>query len=144
MNWGKALTTPGFGIEDGPRLDPNIDDAKLEMLHTQMPDILFQLNRLALPRIGSLEPIDELTYEVSRRPLSIHMKERVRLGTLPRSKLPDTTFDSSSYFNALSELHIEHLSHQRNDAVDSMDCRCKYVARQLFRRLARGRRLHRV
>lgn len=49
---------------------------------------------------------------------------------------------SSSYFDALAELHIEHLRHQRNDAVESVtDCWRKYVTRQLFRRLARDHRL---
>ena len=62
---------------------------------------------------------------------------------LPWSKLPDVTIESSlSYFNALTELHIEHLTHQRNDAVDSAtDCRRKYIARQLFCRLSKVRRL---
>lgn len=63
--------------------------------------------------------------------------------TLPRSKLLDIVFESSSsYFDALAELHVEHLIHQRNDAIDSaIDCQRKYVARKLFCRLARDRRL---
>lgn len=143
MNLSKALNMPELRIEDRPRLDPNIDIGKLEMLYGQFADILLQLNKISLPRIGSLEQNEDFTYEVARRPLSIHMNELVRLGTLPRSKLPDVTFESSSsYFNALAELHIEHLKHQRNDAVDSAtDCRRKYVARQLFRRLSNDRRL---
>lgn len=143
MNLSKALNMPELRIEDRPRLDPNIDIGKLEMLYGQFADILLQLNKISLPRIGSLEQNEDFTYEVARRPLSIHMNELVRLGTLPRSKLPDVTFESSSsYFNALAELHVEHLKHQRNDAVDSAtDCRRKYVARQLFRRLSNDRRL---
>ncbi|KAK2608995.1 hypothetical protein QQS21_002475 [Conoideocrella luteorostrata] len=93
--------------------------------------------------VGSLEEIDESKWEVRRRPLSIHMNELVRLGTLARDKLPDATFSSSfDYFEALAELHIDHLMLQRNDAVDSeTDCRRKYIARHLFRRLARQRKL---
>ncbi|RMJ26390.1 Phosphotransferase enzyme family [Aspergillus sp. HF37] len=103
----------------------------------------FIIMELSLPRIGSLEQIDDFTYEVACRPHSIHMNELVRLGTLPRSKLPDIVFEtSSSYFDALAELHIEHLIHQRNDTVDSaIDCQRKYIARKLFYRLARDRRL---
>ncbi|KAJ5584415.1 phosphotransferase family protein [Penicillium hispanicum] len=143
MNMNKAMNMPELGIEDRPRLDPNIETSKLEMLYSQFADLLLQLNKLSLPRIGSLEQIDDFTYTVSRRPLSIHMNELVRLGTLPRSKLPKTTFETtSSYFDGLAGLYIDHLKHQRNDAVDSAaDCRRKYVARQLFHRLAKDRRL---
>lgn len=54
MNLSRALNMPELGIEDRPRLDPNVDIEKLEMLYGQFADIL-QLNRLSLPRIGSLE-----------------------------------------------------------------------------------------
>ncbi|KAL2848052.1 hypothetical protein BJX68DRAFT_267967 [Aspergillus pseudodeflectus] len=67
------------------------------------------------------------------------MNSLIRLGSLPQSKLPATTFaTTSSYMEALAELHISHLINQRNDAVDSAeDCRHKLVARFLFRKLAR-------
>ena len=73
----------------------------------------------------------------------MNMNELVRLGGLPQSKLPDTTFSTTScYLEALADLNIEHLVHQRNDAVESADdCRRKFVARQLFRKLAREKRL---
>lgn len=123
-NMSRVLNMRGLHLEDCPRLDPNIDVNKLEMLYGQFADILLQLNKLSFPRIGSLKQIDGFTYEVANRPLSIHMNELVCLGTLPRSKLPDTTFGSAlSYFDALAGLQIEHLKHQRNDAVDSAtDC----------------------
>lgn len=75
----------------------------------------------------------------------MNMNELVRLGDLPRSKLPDihTTFSTaSSYIEALADLNIEHLVYQRNDAVESADdCRRKFLSRQLFRKLAREKRL---
>lgn len=75
----------------------------------------------------------------------MNMNELVRLGTLPRSRLPplDSTFvTASSYIEALAQLNIQHLLHQRNDAVQSVeDCRRKYVARQLFYMLARDKKL---
>ncbi|BCR82773.1 phosphotransferase family protein [Aspergillus chevalieri] len=140
---GTALNTPTLNIEDRPILDPSIDIDKLEMLYGQLADILLQLSQLSLPWIGSLAQIDDFTWDVRRRPLSIGMNELVRLGTLPRSTLPTSTFKTtSSYFNALAELHRAHLSHQRNDAVNSAnDCRRKLVARQLFSKLAREGRL---
>lgn len=112
-------------------------------MYGQFAGILLQLNRLSLPRIGSMECLEEFSYEVDNRPLSLHMDELVRLGTLPRSALPDSTFSiSSSYSDNLAELHMEHLKHQHDDAVESAtDYRHKYVPRQLFRRLAKNRRL---
>ncbi|KAJ5565719.1 hypothetical protein N7535_007357 [Penicillium sp. DV-2018c] len=145
MDVSDVLNTPGFEIKDRPILDPNIDDAKLELLYGQFADILLQLSTLRLPRIGSLVQIDDFTWEVARRPLSYNANELIRVGTLPRSKLPranDTFQSASSYFNTLADLHLEHLIHQRNDAVDSADdCRRKYIARLLFRKLAREGRL---
>jgi hypothetical protein len=87
--------------------------------------------------------VDDFTWEVEKRPLSMPMNSLIRLGTLPQSKLPTRTFDTtSSYMEALTELHISHLVNQRNDAIHSgEDCRRKLVARYLFRKLARERRL---
>ncbi|KAJ5497087.1 Aminoglycoside phosphotransferase [Penicillium fimorum] len=95
--------------------------------------------------IGSLGQIDDFTWEVTYRPLSMPMNELVRVGSLPRdffTKL-DTTFDiASSYFESLAELHILRLIDQKNDAIESADdCRRKFVARYLFRKLARERKL---
>ncbi|KAJ5638844.1 hypothetical protein N7528_001234 [Penicillium herquei] len=115
-----ALNTPGCPIEERGALDPNINETSLEMLYGQLAG-------------------------VTRRPLTMSMNELVRVGGLPRSKLPglDTTFDtSSSYIEALTELNIQHLFYQRNDSVHSADdCRRKFMARRLFRKLARDKRL---
>ncbi|KAJ5106556.1 hypothetical protein N7456_003231 [Penicillium angulare] len=141
MDLTDALITPELSIRDRPILDPNIDNTKLELLYGQVADILLQLSKLQLPRIGSLVQIDNFTWEVSQRPLSYSTNELVRLGTLPRPRLPQKkeTFQSApAYLNKLADLQLEHLTYQRNDAVDSADdCRRKYVARLLFRKLAR-------
>lgn len=140
-----ALNVPGCPTDERGILDPAIDEDKLEMLYRQLAGILLQLSTPSLPRIGSLSQIDEFTWEVTCRPLSMNMNELVRLGNLPRSKLPGlhTTFTTtSSYLEALADLNIEHLVHQRNDSVESADdCRRKFVARRLFRTLAREKRL---
>ena len=47
-----VLNTPGFAIEDRPILDPNINDAKLELLYRQLAGVLLQLSTLQLPGIG--------------------------------------------------------------------------------------------
>jgi aminoglycoside phosphotransferase (APT) family kinase protein len=140
-----ALNTPGCPTDERGILDQAIDEDRLEMLYGQLAGILLQLFTPSLPRIGSLSQIDDFTWEVTRRPLSMNMNELVRLGTLPRTKLPDlhTTFTTaSSYLEALADLNIEHLVHQRNDSVESADdCRRKFIARRLFRKLARDKRL---
>ncbi|KAJ6179136.1 Aminoglycoside phosphotransferase [Penicillium mononematosum] len=140
-----ALNTPGCPVEVRGMLDPDIDKGRLELLYSQLAHILLQLSVPSLPRIGSLSQIDEFTSDVTRRPLTINMNELVRIGGLPQSKLPDlnATFEaSSSYMEALANINIEHLVHQRNDSVKSADdCRRKFVARQLFRKLAREKKL---
>lgn len=143
MNMAAALNTPGLGTQDWPILDPDIEPARLEMLYRQVADVLLQLSALELPAIGSLRHKDEFSWDVTHRPLSIHLNELVRLGTLPRAELPDITFESSSdYLISLSQLHMKHLISQRNDAVESKtDCQRKYIARHLFQKLAREKKL---
>lgn len=85
------------------------------MLYGQLAGILLRLSILSLPRIESLSQIDDFTWKVTRRPLPMSMNGLLRVGGLPRSKLPDidATFNtSSSYFEALADLNIEHLVHQ--------------------------------
>lgn len=140
---GKVLNMPELDWRDRPRLNPHVDPNKLKLLYRQLADVLLQLSKLEFPNIGSLDEVDEYSWEARRRPLSIHMNELVRLGTVARDTLAQGTFNSSSeYLEALSQLHIDHLTQQRNDAVDSeTDCRRKYVARHLFHKLARQRKL---
>ncbi|KAG8408730.1 hypothetical protein J3458_019747 [Metarhizium acridum] len=143
MNMTAALNTPGLTSDIPPVPDPNIDEAKLEMLYRQVANILLQLSKLELPLIGALEETDEWSWEVTWRPLSMPMNELVRTGTFPRAKLPTSTFKTSlDYFQALARLHVDHLTHQRNDAIESRaDCQRKYTARQLFQKLAGEKKL---
>ncbi|KAL4913334.1 hypothetical protein BDW62DRAFT_205661 [Aspergillus aurantiobrunneus] len=143
MTMNEPLNKPSLKIEDRPLLDPYIDVGKLEMLYGQLADVLLQLSRATLPQIGSITQEDDRTWESSSRHLTFVMNQLVSLGTLPRPKLPATSFNSaSSYFEALANLNIEHLEHQRNDAVElEADCRRKFVARRLFLKLAREKRL---
>ncbi|OAR04361.1 hypothetical protein LLEC1_07882 [Akanthomyces lecanii] len=143
MDMTDALNTLSRVRSDRPILNPDVDEVLLKSLYGQVAKILLQLSKLEFPLIGALEETDEWSWEVTRRPLSITMNELVRVGTLPQHKLPTTTFGSSSeYFQSLATLHVDHLAAQRNDAVDSKaDCERKYVARQLFQKLSREKRL---
>lgn len=140
-----ALNTPGIPDSERGRLDPNISQNKLETLYGEMAEVLLRLSKPALPKIGSISQIDDFSWEVNSRPLSMPMNELIRLGSLPQSKLPtpNSSFDTtSSYMVFLAELHISHLFTQRNDSVSSADdCRRKFIARHLFRKLARDRKL---
>ncbi|KAG2411759.1 hypothetical protein HFD88_009315 [Aspergillus terreus] len=144
-NMYDVLNTPECPRSDRGILDPNIDEHKLESLYGELANILLQLFKPSFPRIGALSQPDDFTWEVAYRPLSMPINELIRLGSLPQSELPSpaATFEtSSSYYEALAELHIAHLANQRNDAVDSADdCRRKFTARCLFRKLARDRKL---
>ncbi|CAI7589280.1 unnamed protein product [Penicillium bialowiezense] len=120
-------------------LDPSIPPAKLEALYKELAGVCLSLCRTCQSKIGSLVQVDDFTWTVGARPVTLQMNELVRVGTLPRSKIPTTTFDTaSSYFDSLAELHIAHLMSQRNDSIFSADdCRSKFVARFLFRKLIR-------
>lgn len=133
------LEMPGRQSKQRPELNPDISTTKLKALYRELANIVFSLSTLSANRIGSLKQTGKSTWEVAYRPLSISMNEIVRLGTLARSKNPTTVYDRASlYFEALAELHISHLKHQRNNAIDSADdCRRKFVARFLFRKLVR-------
>ncbi|KNG85198.1 hypothetical protein ANOM_008095 [Aspergillus nomiae NRRL 13137] len=140
-----ALNTPGCPPYERGILDPAIDKDRLEILYGQLAAILLQLFTPSLPGIGSLSQIDDFNWDVTRRPLPMNMSDVVRLGTLPRTKLPNlhaifTT--AASYFETLADLNIEHFVHYRNDSVESADdYRRKLAARRLFCKLARDKRL---
>jgi hypothetical protein len=140
-----ALNTPGLGFHDRPILDPNISEERLEFVYSQMADILLQLSKCSFSQIGSLVETDEddCEWSITKRPLTLNMNELVQLGNFPRARLPSRTFSTSSaYYSALADMHLEHLSTQHNDAIESADdCRFKYVARQLFCQLASQSRL---
>lgn len=139
MDMTDALNITGRSSDKRPILNPHIDKTILETIFRQAAKLLLQLSKLEFPRIGALEETEPWSWEVTQRPLSLPMNELVRVGTLPQDKLPNKTFDSSSsYLESLATLHVDHLDAQRNDAVDSeSDCQHKYVARQLFQKLAR-------
>ncbi|KAJ5803839.1 uncharacterized protein N7518_000142 [Penicillium psychrosexuale] len=144
---GDLLETPGRQPGQRPVLNPELNPMRLEALYGKLANIILSLSTLSFGRIGSLYKNADSTWEVLHRPLSYSMNEIVQLGTLPRSKLPITTYDkASSYFEALAELHISHLRSQRNEAdieedvttdVLADEFRRKFVARFLFRKIAR-------
>lgn len=140
-----SLNTPGRPTDLRGILDPDITEEKLEMLYRQLADILLKLSMLSFSRIGSLQQKEHSTWEVTHRPLTLNMEQMVVMGTLPPAHLPDpdaTFATSASYLESVAESFVQHLNHQRNDAIESADdCRRKFVARRLFRKLATEKRL---
>lgn len=114
----------------------------LKNFYRQVSGILIQLSKLEFPSIGPLQETSEWQWHVGSRPLSMPINELVRTGAFPRAKVPFTSFHSSSnYFETLALLHIDHLAHQRNDAIESeTDCQRKYTARKLFQKLAQEKK----
>ncbi|KAJ5952055.1 uncharacterized protein N7479_010468 [Penicillium vulpinum] len=131
------LNTPGLPDEDRPVLDPNVNEDRLRSVYNQMAGLLLQVSKRSFTRIGCISNAAEDEFDdewvVKHRPLSINMNELVQVGGVTNEDLPammETFETTEGYFLALAELHMTHLSSQRNDAVDdAQDCRTKYIAR---------------
>ncbi|TQN74727.1 Altered inheritance of mitochondria protein 9 [Colletotrichum shisoi] len=133
-----ALNDPSRGIASHHRLDPDISEEKLEFLYRQMADIVLQLSTLTFPRIGSLVEDDDGVVSVEGRPLIQNTNSLVDHARVPPWVLPSKTYtEANEWYSALADMHLAQLVFQHNDAVeDEDDARDKYVARQLFRKLA--------
>lgn len=141
----EALNDPTLEPKEDHILDPNIDEQKLEYLYGQMANIVLQLSTLTFPRIGSLDVDANGHISVSGRPITMNMNNLVEHTNIPPSILPTHPHNYASttaWYSALADMHLTQLTFQHNDAIaDADDARDKYVARQLFRRLAREGRL---
>ncbi|KAJ4415023.1 hypothetical protein N0V82_007605 [Gnomoniopsis sp. IMI 355080] len=81
---------------------------------------------------------------VNHRAISQSTNDLVTMGGTPPSVLSPShkTYNTAEYYQAMADMHLAHLAFQHNNAVLSRpDGREKYVARQLFRKLAREGRL---
>lgn len=142
-----ALNIPGRSDDDRPILDPDIAGERRRSVYSEMAELVLRLARNSFSQIGCISTNEDDDFDsgwtVTDRPLTINMNELVQLGSFPPQLLPQHTFKTAStYFLALAEMHMTHLSSQRNDAIVSEeDCRRKYIARCLFRKLAREKRL---
>jgi hypothetical protein len=138
-----ALNDPALGPDESHVLDSNISEQKLEFLYRQMANIVLQLSTLAFPRIGSLDQDNDGHFSVSGRPFIQNMNSLLEFTGLTPTLLPSQWYSTSDeWYSALADMHLAQLAFQYNDAVlDEDDARDKYVARQLFRRLASNGRL---
>ncbi|PGG95545.1 hypothetical protein AJ80_09941 [Polytolypa hystricis UAMH7299] len=110
-----------------------------ERAHRSMAQVMLELSKPTFPSIGALE-LELGKWRVTKRPMTLNMNELVRVGNLPPAEFTKRTFQTAAeYFEELATQHLLHLRYQRNDAVDNeQDCRKKYIARCLFRKIAQG------
>lgn len=138
---GQVLEARREDPDETPVLEPNISESKLKRLYAEMARCVLQLAQIAFPHIGSLAEKSPGSYHVMERPLTLNMSNMVQLANIPISILPSrgTTYQTADeWYTVLAEMQIATLLFQHNDMVSSEDdCRTKYVARQLFRRLAK-------
>lgn len=74
-----------------------------------------------------------------KRPLTFNMNRLAQFSNIPHSVFREQHFSNAAdYFEELAQQHFYHLELQHNDAISNeADCRKKYIARCLFRKLSR-------
>jgi aminoglycoside phosphotransferase (APT) family kinase protein len=120
-------------------LGPKISNLHLKRAYREMAQIVLELSKPVFPRIGALTQDESKTWTVTKRPLTLNMNELAELANYPPQEFPTHSFgNAADYFEALATQQLCHLRTQRNDAAtDEADCRKKYIARCLFRKIAR-------
>ncbi|KAM7198513.1 phosphotransferase-3 [Rhypophila sp. PSN 637] len=140
-----ALEAPRDDPDDTPTLNPEISETNLKRLYTKMAQCVYRLGQPTFPRIGALVETRPGVFEVLGRPITLNMSNMFQLSNIPPAIFPPkgTTYKSvDEYYIVLADMQLATLVFQHNDMVDSEDdCRNKYVARQLFRKLAKHGRL---
>lgn len=123
---------------DPQSLNPNVSRSEIESAYRAMAQIILELSKPTFSSIGALVEDGTDLWKVVRRPLTLNMNELVRVGNLPPSVFAKESFaTASAYFQELATQQLLHLQYQRNDAIDDeLDCRKKYIARCLFRKIA--------
>ena len=131
----KCLQDPMF---DSPSLNPNVSKFDIESAYRGMAHIILELSKPTFNCIGALVEESSGVWKVGARPLTQNMNELLRVGNLPPGVFAEKTFvTTSEYFQELATQQLLHIQYQRNDAVDDeLDCRKKYIARCLFRKIA--------
>ncbi|KAL5940694.1 hypothetical protein ACKVV1_008363 [Pyricularia oryzae] len=123
------------------RRDMYISSSELKDSYRRMVRCLLQPHKRNFSRIRSLLEDDYGSTSAAGRPVTQNMNNMLQLANMPRSVLPkqNKRFDTADeWYVALAEMHVAQLVFQHNDLIASEDdCRNKYVARQLFRRLTK-------
>ncbi|KKZ63785.1 hypothetical protein EMCG_01889 [[Emmonsia] crescens] len=118
--------------------DPSMGLGALERAYRGMADVMLELSKPTFPSIGALE-CKSGKWQVTKRPMTLNMNELVRVGNLPPAIFTKKIFSTvTEYFEELATQQLLHIQYQRNDAVENEhDARKRYIARCLFRKIAR-------
>ncbi|KAK0390111.1 hypothetical protein NLU13_3684 [Sarocladium strictum] len=137
----QALEAPRADLNETPILRHDISEERLKKLYARMAWCVLQLAQVTFPRIGALVETSRGSFDVMERSFTMNMSNMIQLSNIPKSILPSkgTTYQTADqWYTALAEMHVATLLFQHNDMVSSVDdCKTKYVARQIFRRLAK-------
>jgi aminoglycoside phosphotransferase (APT) family kinase protein len=121
-------------------LNPKIPISALKRAYYGMAEIMLELSKPAFPFIGALRKDDLFGgWNVHKRPLTFNMNRLAQFSNIPPGVFAKRRFtNAADYFEELAKQHLYHLEFQRNDAIrDEADCRKKYIARCLFRKISR-------
>ncbi|KAI1413842.1 kinase-like domain-containing protein [Hypoxylon sp. FL1857] len=138
-NLGDLLKKPTEDETDPAILDPNIDEAKLNVVYEQIASFMLELSRLEFPRIGAISQ-DTVSgnWTVAGPPLTYDMNEVVAFAGFPADHFKTmASFDRGSDYFAARATHLQiHLETQRNIGWEDEDITWnRYVARECFARL---------
>ncbi|GIK00114.1 hypothetical protein Aspvir_004132 [Aspergillus viridinutans] len=120
-------------------LNPSIPMSVLKRAYFGMAEVLLELSKPEFPFIGAIRQDELGNWVVQKRPLTFNMNRLAQFSNIPFHVFERRRFNNAAeYFEELASHHLHHFEFQRNDAVtDEADCRKKYIARCLFRKLSR-------
>ncbi|KAJ5591701.1 phosphotransferase enzyme family protein [Penicillium hispanicum] len=120
-------------------LSPSISMSILKTAYFGMAEVLLKLSKPEFSFIGAIREDTPGGWIVSKRPLTLNMNRIAQFSNIPYEVFKRRHFSNAAdYYEELAQHHFYHLEHQYNDAIiDKDDCRKKYIARCLFRKLSR-------
>ncbi|RDW79347.1 phosphotransferase family protein [Aspergillus mulundensis] len=120
-------------------LSSTISTSVLRRAYSAMAGVLLELSKPEFPSIGAIRHDETGGWTVQKRPLTFNMNRLAQFSNIPLEVFESGRFNNAAdYFEELARHHFHHLELQRNNAVvDGADCRKKYIARCLFRKLSR-------
>ncbi|KAH8706068.1 kinase-like domain-containing protein [Talaromyces proteolyticus] len=126
-------------LQEVVTLNPKIPISALKRAYYGMAEIMLELSKSAFPFIGALREDEFGGWDVHKRPVTFNMNRLAQFSNIPPGIFAKQRFtNTADYFEELAKQHLYHLEFQRNDAVkDEADCRKKYIARCLFRKISR-------
>ncbi|KAI1774270.1 hypothetical protein F4818DRAFT_452333 [Hypoxylon cercidicola] len=133
------LQQPNENTKEPIILDPDIDEAKLDVIYEQIASFMLELSHLEFPRIGAIsKDATSGQWAVTGRPLTYDMNEVVTLGGYPAGQFATmASFDrADNYFASRAQCFQTHLEAQRNIVGDDEDLAWNhFVARRSFAEL---------